>query len=68
MEMISAHWVHRDVDYFGEVMSHEYYCSNCGYVAMRYSHMIHDFRCGNPYSMPHYKYCPECGATMEDNK
>lgn len=63
--MVSAYWMRRDVDYFGYVSSHECYCSNCGYVAMRYSHMIQDIRAGSPYSMPNYKYCPDCGATME---
>ena len=65
MEGISAHWVHKDVEYFGQIISHECSCSNCEYVAMRYSHMIHDIRAGMPYSMPNYKYCPNCMAKME---
>lgn len=68
MEIKNAHWMHRDVDYFGEIVNHECYCSNCEYVAMRYSHMIKDIRSGNPYAMPHYKYCPNCGENMEGNK
>lgn len=66
MEEIKAYWVHKDVDYFGEVISHECTCSNCGYVAMRYSHMIKDFRAGSPYISPAYKYCPNCSAKMEE--
>lgn len=61
-----AQWIHKDVDYFGEIISHECYCSHCGYVAMRYSHMIHDIRSGSPYSMPNYKCCPNCGKRMEN--
>jgi hypothetical protein len=66
MEIKSAHWVHREVDYFGEVASHECYCSNCGYAAMRYSHLIYDLRAGKPYDAPKYNYCPNCGKRMEE--
>jgi hypothetical protein len=68
MEINSAHWLHRDVYYGGMVISHECYCSNCGYVAMRYSHMIYDFRAGKPYAVPTYKCCPNCGNKMEGSK
>jgi rubredoxin len=66
VEEISARWMHEDVNYFGAVISHECYCSNCGYVAMRYSHMIQDIRAGRPYESPKYKYCPDCGTKMEE--
>ena len=68
MEEISTHWMHRDIEYFGQVISHECYCSNCGYVAMRYSHRIHDIRAGKPYEIPSYKHCPNCSAKMEEVK
>jgi ribosomal protein L32 len=68
MEVKSACWVHKDFNYGGAVISHECHCSNCGYVAMRYSHMIYDFRAGKPFSMPNYNYCPNCGKNMEGTK
>ena len=68
MEIGNAHWVHKDINYFGEIVSHECACSSCGYVAMRYSHMIQDFRAGKPFAMPNYKYCPNCAAKMEEEK
>lgn len=66
MEISHAHWAHREENYAGIVVSHECYCSNCEYIAMRYSHMIRDFRSGMPFAMPDYKYCPNCGKRMEN--
>lgn len=68
MEIKNAHWIHRDINYFGQVISHECSCSNCGYVAMRYSHLIQDIRAGTPYDIPGYKHCPNCAAKMEEVK
>lgn len=65
MDNIKAYWVCSDISYSEDIVSHECYCSNCGYVAMRYSHMIQDFRAGKPYSMMKYNYCPNCGKEME---
>jgi ribosomal protein S27AE len=59
--------MHKDVYYGGIVISNEYYCSNCGYVAMRYSHLIYDLR-ARPYEAPQYNYCPNCGESMEEEK
>ena len=53
---------------YTEDISHEYHCSNCGYVAMRYSHMIYKFKGEKPFSKPNYNYCPKCGKNMEENK
>ena len=64
----SAHWLRKDVNYAGIVISHECYCSNCGYIAMSYSHMIQDFRAGRPFVAPKYNYCPNCGKYMEEVK
>ena len=63
-----AHWVRKDVNYGGTVISHECYCSNCGYVVMRYSHMIYEFRNGKPFCLPNYNYCPNCGESMGEVK
>ena len=59
-------WMHKDISYGNEIVNHEYTCSNCGYVAMRYSHMIQDFRAGREFSAPDYKFCPNCGKEMEE--
>lgn len=66
MDQIKAHWVCEDVIYGNQVISHKCYCSNCGYVAMSYSHMIKDFRAGRPFDVPNYNYCPNCGKNMEE--
>lgn len=58
-------WLHNKIKY-GEVISHECCCSNCGYVAMRYSHLIYDLRAGAPYEAPNYNYCPNCGEELEE--
>ena len=57
-------WVHKE-NIMGEVASHECCCSNCGYVTMRYSHLIYDLRAGKPYEAPGYNYCPNCGEGVE---
>ena len=58
-----APWLYK----YTENISHEWRCSNCGYVAMRYSHMIYNFRGDKPFSKPNYNYCPNCGENMEEN-
>ena len=58
-------WIQNDV-IIGETISHECCCSNCGYVAIRYSHLIYDLRAGVPYDGPDYNYCPNCGADMRE--
>lgn len=65
MERKGVHWAHRDFDYGGMIISHECYCSNCGYIAMRYSHLIYDLRAGRPYEAPKYNYCPNCGEEVK---
>ena len=57
-------WIHEEV-IIGETISHECCCSNCGYVAIRYSHLIYDLRAGVPYRGPDYNYCPNCGEAVE---
>ena len=57
-------WIHKSTQY-GETVSHECCCSNCGYAAIRYSHLIYDLRAGAPYSAPKYNYCPNCGEGVE---
>ena len=57
-------WIHDKV-IIGETISHECCCSNCGYVVMRYSHLIYDLRAGVPYDGPDYNYCPNCGEGVE---
>ncbi len=57
-------WIHKE-NIIGETVSHECCCSNCGYVAIRYSHLIYDLRAGKPYSAPKYNYCPNCGEGVE---
>lgn len=64
MEIKNAHWIHKAINY-GETISHECCCSNCGYVVMRYSHLIYDLRAGAPYEGPEYNYCPNCGEGVE---
>ena len=59
-----ASWIQKNTIYGEQIISHEYTCSNCGYVAMRYSHMIFDFRAGREFSAPNYKFCPNCGKGM----
>ena len=63
----SIHWVHKEVT-IGETVSHECCCSNCGYVVMRYSHLIYDLRAGVPYKGPDYNYCPNCGEGVVNRK
>ena len=56
-------WIHKEKNY-GEIISHECCCSNCGYVVMRYSHLIYDLRASVPYDAPDYNYCPNCGEEV----
>ena len=57
-------WIHKEINY-GEVVSHKCSCSNCGYAAMTYSHLIYDLRAGVLYEAPDYNYCPNCGEEVE---
>lgn len=61
---IKMKWIHEEI-VIGETISHECCCSECGYVTMRYSHLIYDLRAGVPYSAPKYNYCPNCGEEVE---
>lgn len=57
-------WIHNEA-IIGETISHECCCSNCGYVSIRYSHLIYDLRAGVPYDGPDCNYCPNCGEEVE---
>ena len=57
-------WIHEEV-VIGEAISHECCCSECGYIAIRYSHLIYDLRAGVPYKGPDYNYCPNCGEEVK---
>lgn len=56
-------WIHKEI-IIGNTVSHECCCSNCGYAAIRYSHLIYDLRAGVPYEAPDYNYCPNCGEEV----
>jgi hypothetical protein len=60
----NAHWELCD-ECFGEtVISHEWRCSNCGHVALRWSELVANIR-GESYEKPYYNYCPNCMMKME---
>lgn len=48
----------------GEIIEYKWCCPDCGFVAHRWSTLVHGFRNEIPYEEPYWDYCPICGCMV----